>query len=58
MEVCYNMARRRGWPIKLPKGECLLMGIALALISYNYIEHPDAIRGSYKKVLDKLLANI
>ena len=37
MEVLYKMAKRRGYPVKVPFGEGIVMAVALAVISYHYI---------------------
>lgn len=55
MEVVYQMARRREWPVRIAKGECLLGAVALAVIVFHYLDHPEAIRESYRGILDRLL---
>jgi hypothetical protein len=52
------MAIRRNYPVRIPYGECLLVGVAVAIICYHYMDCPESIRENYKKVLDKLLGNI
>ena len=52
------MARRRGWPVKVPFGEGILLSVALAVICYHYMANPEAIRGSYLAVLNKLLQDV
>mgnify|MGYP000935789093 FL=1 len=58
MEVCYLMAKRRKWPVKIAGGESLLFAISAAIVCFHYINNPEAIRGSYLSVIDKLLKNI
>jgi hypothetical protein len=58
MEVAYNMALRREWPVKVPKGECWLVGVALALICYHHANCPQAIRQSYLSLLDRMLKDV
>lgn len=38
------MARRRNYPVRIPHGECLLVGVSVAIICYHFIDCPDAIR--------------
>jgi hypothetical protein len=40
MEIVYLMARRRNWPVRIPKGECLLFAIAIALLTAFYFNLP------------------
>ena len=55
MEVCYNMALRRKWPIRIPKGECLLNAIAIAVLSFVYLNRADFFKENYRKAIDLLL---
>lgn len=52
------MARRRKYPVRVPYGECLLLGVAVAVVCYRYRECPEAIRGNYLKVLEKLIGGV
>lgn len=58
MEVVYNMGKRRGYPVKWPFGEGLLMSVALAVICYHYMNNPEAIKGNYLKVLNKVFKDL
>ena len=58
METLYNMALRRNYPVRIPYGECLLMGVAIGIICYHFADCPEAIRENYLKVLNRLLGNI
>ena len=40
MEVVYNMAVRRKWPVRVPGGECLLLAVALGIICFHYLDCP------------------
>ena len=51
METLYNMGLRRNYPVKLPYGECLLVGASVAAICYHYVDCPGAIRDNYLKIL-------
>ena len=39
LETSYNMALRRKYPVKIPHGECLLMGVSMAILTYHYINN-------------------
>jgi hypothetical protein len=58
METLYNIGRRRNYPIRIPYGECLVMGLGAAIVCYHYSNCPESIRENYLKVLDKLLGNL
>ena len=58
MEVLYNLAVRRSWPVKVPYGECWLNGAAMAIICFTYINDRDVWRASYKSALDKFLGDV
>jgi hypothetical protein len=57
MEVCYLLARRRGWPVRVPYGECLLMVVASAAICHHYMNNRESIRESYLRLMDRLFAD-
>jgi hypothetical protein len=38
IETAYNLAIRRNLPIKLPYGECIVMGLAMAILVYHYYD--------------------
>jgi hypothetical protein len=44
METSYNMLLRRKYPVRVPHGEALLLGLALAIISYHYFNNKESIR--------------
>jgi len=44
MEILYNMGIRRKYSIRLPMGECILNGIALAVLCYVYLNDPLIFR--------------
>jgi hypothetical protein len=52
------MGIRRKYPIRIPNGECLLVGVAIAVICYYYVDCPTAIRDNYMKVLEKMIGSI
>ena len=58
MELTHQMLARRGWPVRVPGGEALLVTVAMAAICFHYLLDPDIIKGNYRAVLDKLLKNI
>ena len=35
-EVLYKMAKRRGYPVKIPGGEGILLALSLAVIAYHH----------------------
>ena len=49
------MAKRRGYLKPIAGGECVLMGLALAIISFYYFECQDAFRRSFILTLFKYL---
>jgi hypothetical protein len=55
MEVVYNMGLRRSLPVRIPKGECFLNAIAIAILSLVYLNKPEFFKESYRKALDFLL---
>ena len=55
METVYNMGRRRGWPVRIPIGNCIITGLALAIICHHYFNNSEAIKPSYRSVFDHLL---
>jgi hypothetical protein len=58
MEVTYQMLQRRGLPVRIPKGECLLNGVALAIICFVYTMDSSVFRQNYKSFLDRILGDI
>jgi hypothetical protein len=40
------MAKRRNYPVRIPSGECFVLGAAISIICYYYVECPKAV-GSY-----------
>jgi len=52
------MGLRRKYPIRIQHGECLIVGVAVAIICYNYISCPGGIRENYHKVLERIIGNI
>lgn len=52
------MALRRGYPVRIPHGECLLAGLAIGIICFHFVDCEDAIRDNYKKILDKVIGNM
>ena len=58
MEVTYNMAIRRKFPIRLPKGECLLNAVALAVLAFAYLNNSEVFRQNYRKIISLLLENV
>lgn len=58
MEVSYNMLTRRNWPVRLPKGECWLTAVALAVLVFFYADDPQIFRDNYRRVLDKILGDL
>lgn len=58
MEVVYNMGLRRKLPVRLPMGECVLNGVAIAILAFVYLSQPETFRDSYRKVLDQLMKEI
>lgn len=52
------MGIRRKYPIRIPNGECLLVGVAIAVICFYYVDCPTAIRDNYMKVLEKMIGSI
>ena len=56
-EVMYLMARRRGWPVRVPQGECLLAAVSAGVVMYHYFNCPEAFRDSYLKGMHKLFEN-
>jgi hypothetical protein len=44
MEVLYNMAVRRSYPVRIPYGECWLNAVALAVICFTYVNDPEIWR--------------
>jgi hypothetical protein len=55
MEVVYNMGIRRSWPVRIPKGECVLNAIAIAVLSFVYLNRPEFFKDNYRKAIDLLL---
>ena len=58
MEVTYNMATRRKYPVRLPKGECILNAVALAVLAFAYLSNAEIFRENYRKIIGLLLENI
>jgi hypothetical protein len=58
MEVTYNMATRRNYPVRLPKGECILNAVALAVLAFAYLSNAEIFRENYRKIIGLLLENI
>jgi hypothetical protein len=58
MEVTYNMAIRRKYPVRIPFGECWVNALAIAILTYVYMSDSSVFRDNYKKALDQLLQNI
>ena len=54
----YSMALRRKWNVKVPYGECWLNAVAMAIISFTYLNDPEIWRESYRKGLDKFLGGV
>lgn len=55
METTYHLLTRRKWPIRICYGECLLMGVAMSILCFHYLNHRDAFRSNYLTLLDALL---
>lgn len=52
------MARRRNYPVRVPNGECLVLGVAVGIICYYYADCPKAIRDNYMSIVERLIGNI
>lgn len=52
------MGKRRNYPVKIPYGECLLIGLAISIICFHYADCPSAIISNYQRVLEKVLGNV
>ena len=39
METAYNLGKRRGWPVRVPAGTCLIPGIALSMLCHHYFNN-------------------
>ena len=55
METVYSLAQRRSYPVHVPQGECLLMGIGVGILGYQYTNNRSAIRPSYLSFLDTFI---
>ena len=58
IETAYSLLRRRNYPVGLPYGECILLGVATAIICYLYSDCHKAFESKYTKVLDRLIGTI
>ena len=58
MEISYNLALRRNYPVRIRYCECLLTGVALAILCFVYALDADVYRPNYRKLIDKLLKNV
>lgn len=56
-ECAYFQLKRRNIPICIPGGNLIINGLALALITFNFQNNPEAIRDGYKKVLNMLIGD-
>ena len=57
VETLYNMARRRNYPVRIPRGECLVFGIAISVICYFYVDCPDALK-DYMTPVQKIIGDV
>lgn len=55
MEIWYNLGKRRGLPVRMASGNCIISGVALCVICYHYYNSRGAIKESYASMIDKLL---
>lgn len=58
VETLYNIAKRRNYPVTIPNGECLIIGIAVGLICYLWVDCNKAFHSKYSKVLERLIGSI
>ena len=55
MEIVYNLGKRRGLPVRLPSGNCIITATALCIICFHYFNNKEVIKESYVSLINKLL---
>lgn len=58
VETLYNIAKRRNYSFGVPNGECLVIGLAVAVICYLWVDCNKAFHSKYSKVLERLIGSI
>ncbi len=45
-------------PVTLPKGECILTGVAISILSFVYATDSNVFRDNYRKAIGLLMKDI